>query len=186
MSDTILPEHVKFEQIANLRSIEDKCLPLRSIYDHLARVLKCLKGLGVEASQAPSNARSPIAEAQFRIAMENFEHQLSGFMENAALLLTKVTSVSQFLSDTLTFKQNQLVLKLTHLSVNDSAAVRVITILTLIYLPATAIAVSSNTHLTIFANTRQHRPSWICHFSPMIQSGGFLHESGSSSLYQFR
>lgn len=96
----------------------------------------------MEASDALFNARSSVSEAQFRIAINNFEHQLSGFKENAALLLTRITSVSQLLSDTLTFKQNQLVLELTRLSVNDSAAVRVITILTLIYLPATAIAVS--------------------------------------------
>lgn len=146
MSDAILPEHVKFEQIANLRSIEDKCLPLRSIYNHLARLLRCLKGLDMEASDASSDAHFSISEAHFRVAIDNFEHQLFGFKENAELLLTRITSVSQLLSDTLTFKQNQLVLKLTQLSVNDSAAVRVITILTLIYLPATAIAVGLNIH----------------------------------------
>ncbi|KAG9570806.1 hypothetical protein KCU71_g1143, partial [Aureobasidium melanogenum] len=159
VSDDLLPDHVDFEQIANLRSIEDSCMPLRPIYNHLARVLKCLSGL--KMSQEPSDNRSSVSDSQFQYIVQNYEHQLSGFMENATLLLTRIASVSQLLSDTLTFKQqhiaakqhqlatkqqdlaitqNQLVLKLTQLSVNDSAAVRVITILTLIYLPATTIA----------------------------------------------
>ncbi|KAG9764585.1 hypothetical protein KCU73_g895, partial [Aureobasidium melanogenum] len=166
VSGNVPPDHVEFEQIANLRFIEDSCMPLTPIYSHLSRVLKCLQGL--EMSQKSSDNYLLIQESQFQSTIQNYEHQLAGFMENATLLSTRITSVSQLLSDTLTFKQQQiateqqhiaieqqhiatkqqnlattqngLVLRLTQLSVNDSNAVRVITILTLIYLPATTIA----------------------------------------------
>ncbi|KAH0165398.1 hypothetical protein KCU67_g4747, partial [Aureobasidium melanogenum] len=140
VSDDLPPDHVKFEQIADLRYIEEELLPLRPIFDHLARVFKCLKDLKISQDVAGSNFMT--CDSQFEIAMENYEHQLSNFKDDAELLRAKITSVLQLLSDTLIFKQQNLVLELTQSSVKDSAAVRVITILTLIYLPATAVAVN--------------------------------------------
>ncbi|KAH0044112.1 hypothetical protein KCU78_g484, partial [Aureobasidium melanogenum] len=145
VSEELLPDHVNFEQIADLRYVEEKLLPLRPVYDHLARVFKSLRELKTSQDVASPDVTSQ--NTHFEIALRNYEHQLSGFTDDAALLRAKVTSVSQLLSDTLMFKQqnlvaaqNQLVLKLTQSSVKDSAAVRVITILTLLYLPATTIA----------------------------------------------
>lgn len=72
------------------------------------------------------------------------------YIRNAVFLLDKIRGTAQLLSDTLNLKHQQTsqnisenTLALTNSAVRDSATIRVITVVTLLYLPATFVAVSS-------------------------------------------
>lgn len=75
---------------------------------------------------------------------------VAAYNSNAAYLLDKVQATAQLLADTLNLKHQQTAqrvsentLALNDAAVKDSATIRVITVVTLVYLPANFIAVSS-------------------------------------------
>lgn len=81
--------------------------------------------------------------------LQNYAITAAAYSQNAIFLRDKIRGTAQLLSDTLNLKHQKIAqsisentLALTDAAVKDSATIRVITVVTLLYLPATFVAVS--------------------------------------------
>ena len=81
--------------------------------------------------------------------LQNYATMAAAYSQNATFLHDKIHGTAQLLSDTLNLKHQKIAqsvsentLAFTNAAVKDSATIRVITIVTLLYLPATFVAVS--------------------------------------------
>lgn len=81
--------------------------------------------------------------------LQNYATMVAAYNSNAVYLLDKIRGTAQLLADTLNLKHQQTAqhvssnrLALNNAAVKDSATIRVITVVTLVYLPANFIAVS--------------------------------------------
>jgi redox-regulated HSP33 family molecular chaperone len=96
-------------------------------------------------------AMQPKTEAM-RQLLDNYLNHVDAYSQSALFLQGQTARAAQLLSDAISFKisittqaQTDYMLDLTVSTSDDSMTVRVITIVTLIYLPSTFMAVSSNT-----------------------------------------
>lgn len=83
--------------------------------------------------------------------LANYKRLIEAYSQNTKFLVEKIRKTAQLLSDTLNLKHQQIAqntnvntLALTNAAVKDSATIRVITVVTLLYLPTTFVAVSSS------------------------------------------
>ena len=81
--------------------------------------------------------------------LQNYATVAAAYCQNAIYLRNKIRGTAQLLSDTLKLKHQKIAqsisentLALTDAAVKDSATIRVITVVTLLYLPVTFVAVS--------------------------------------------
>ncbi|KAF4313988.1 hypothetical protein GTA08_BOTSDO00104 [Botryosphaeria dothidea] len=79
--------------------------------------------------------------------MSIYEKEVAAYLGNAKYLLARVEKIAALLSDTLNLRdqatsdeQNGYVLQLTRSTVDDSITIKVITVVTLVYLPFTFVA----------------------------------------------
>lgn len=79
--------------------------------------------------------------------LQNYITLAAAYSRNAVFLRDKIRGTTQLLSDTLNLKHQKIAqtisentLALTNAAVKDSATIRVITVVTLLYLPATFVA----------------------------------------------
>ena len=138
---------VNHQTLTSIRFIENRIHPLLAIFASLSKTLTTLEKLNTTiqargAQQIETNAISDL--------LENYRNQIDAYAENAKFLLKRSGSTAQQLSDTLAFKnqhvaqsQSGYMLKLTMSTVDDSATVRVVTLVTLVYLPFSFMAVRS-------------------------------------------
>ena len=80
--------------------------------------------------------------------LQNYSRAAAAYQQNATFILQKIRATAQVLSDTLKMKHQQMVeniskntLGLNNKVVQDSATIRVITVVTLLFLPGQFIAV---------------------------------------------
>ena len=81
--------------------------------------------------------------------LQNYSAVAAAYSRNAIFLCDKIRSTTQLLSDTMYLKHDKIAqtisentLALNNAAVKDSATIRVITVVTLLYLPATFVAVN--------------------------------------------
>lgn len=81
--------------------------------------------------------------------LENINNQVVVHLDNAEHVLRRINSVAQLLSDMLALKnqhiaqeQNNQLTRMTQVTVQDSATIRVIGMATLVFLPTTFVAIS--------------------------------------------
>lgn len=134
--------------LSELRRIEARLLLLPTIFHSLTQSIRML-----EAYNDDVQADGRIADDTCRFTLEtlaNYRTLIEAYSQNTTFLVEKIRKTAQLLSDTLNLKQqqiaqntNEITLALTNAAVKDSATIRVITVVTLLYLPTTFVAVSS-------------------------------------------
>lgn len=122
---------VSYDTITRLRFLETKFASLPSIFASLKSITKTL---GESAAVGSSNPY------QDRIA--SYSSLVDSYSANVDVLLRRCSSLSQFIVESTAHNQSELQLRLNQVTVQDSASIKVITVLTLIYLPASFVAVS--------------------------------------------
>jgi hypothetical protein len=132
--------------LTRARFIEERLLPLVSIFRSYE---KTFSGL-LELNDRLLNRESTETQLQMKSTLQNMNNQVAAYTDNVHHLLRKIASMAQLLSDMLALKnqhiaqeQNNQLTKMTQLTVQDSATVRVIGVATLVFLPTTLVAVSS-------------------------------------------
>jgi hypothetical protein len=78
---------------------------------------------------------------QSKLVLSRMQTRLSIWLGSADFLTKKHAAVCQLLDKSMALQQNELMTRLTVSTVDDSGTVRVITAITLIYLPITALGV---------------------------------------------
>jgi hypothetical protein len=137
---------VNHQTLTTIRFIENRIHPLLAIFASLIKTLEALEKLNETISKrggAQETDSSAVSDL-----LKNFRSHINGYVENAKFLLKRSGGIAQQLSDTLAFKnqlvaqsQNNYMLKLTMSTVDDSSTIRVVTLVTLVYLPFSFMAV---------------------------------------------
>ena len=91
--------------------------------------------------------------------LQNYNNTTAAYSQNAVFVLNKVRGTGQLLSDTLNLKHQQNAevisgntLALNNMAAKDSATIRVITMVTLLFLPAQFVAVRGPEYLILTIN----------------------------------
>ena len=127
--------------LSQLRRLEHRLLLLPSIFDSMTRTLYKLEAF---ASTCSAYGNTPLqTDCATKEVLENYKTMFNEYNQNASFVLSKVRGSAQLLLDTLNLKHQLIAQKTSEntLALNDSASIRVITVVTLVYLPATFTAV---------------------------------------------
>ena len=144
-------EKLKFSHstLSELRQLENRLMLLPSIFRSLIRTIGKLDTF-VDLFQAYEGAPLDSQRATKEI-LENYKGLTEEYCQNAEFILGKVRTSAQLLLDTLNLKHQRIAqqisentLVLSNSAARDSSTIHVITIVTLLYLPATFIAVRAS------------------------------------------
>ena len=132
--------------LSALRRIEARLLLLPPIFHSLIQDINMLKAFNDALRAVGSIPESDHCATQE--VLQNYATMAAAYSQNAVFLRDKIRGTAQLLADTLNLKHQKIAqsisentLALTDAAVKDSATIRVITVATLLYLPATFVAV---------------------------------------------
>jgi hypothetical protein len=152
------PIGLNYEHLTKVRFVEDRCLFLGSIFNSFSRSLACMRLVRAAVStdrrlQVAGLPSTPWLE----IWCNNLQEEVTSCNNNADFVLRRCSNTAQLLSETLDFKtkrdqemQTASTYELTHLTLDDSATMQVITVITLVYLSSTSIAVRQSWGIIAF------------------------------------
>ncbi|KAF7593744.1 hypothetical protein BBP40_010920 [Aspergillus hancockii] len=142
IQDTLRINH---QMLTSIRAVELRCLPLQAIFRSFGKTLSVLQQ-GNNALRDCSIVH-PASWQSMKQLLDNYDHSVDAYSQGASFLQSRAATTAQLISDTFAFKssdtaqrQTIYMLDLTRKTVDDSTTVRVITIVTLIYLPSTFMA----------------------------------------------
>ncbi|KAH8652902.1 hypothetical protein BGZ61DRAFT_575095 [Ilyonectria robusta] len=127
-----------YDQLSSLRYIETRLSPLEPILSSYERVFN---ELGF--SNAELRERRRISEEsanEFSATLRNLLIQNQALMSNVKHLLSRVHSTIQAASGTISLKSQNTTEQMSNHMLGDSASIRVITAVTLVYLPASFVS----------------------------------------------
>ena len=151
---------VTADTLTRVRFIESRLLPLPPIFHSYTETLGNLSYLSTILFTQKNIG--PDAKSETAYILQNLIRQTASYARNARFLLVKAASIAQLLSDVLALKnqdiamqqsghlfeltttshaQNESICAMTRASAKDSSTVRVITVVTLVYLPTTFVCV---------------------------------------------
>lgn len=139
---------VNYKSINRIRYAEARCQALVPIFRSLQRNTKALHSFNDTLMER--NVIQKPESHRMKQLLSNYGNMVDAYTQQAEFLKCRTSCLAVAITDTLSFKdtytakeQSEHMLKLTLSTVDDSTTVRVITIVTLIYLPATFMAVGS-------------------------------------------
>jgi hypothetical protein len=147
---------VAANDIADLSSTERRLVPVDAILGATTRLLRDLEHF----VQSNSTLAAGATVGELAELCANLASMTTAYRDNTAVLLVKCTSTLGVLNSILNLnnqriaqQQNDRVFYLTTSTVDDSATVRVITAITLVFLSFTAVAVSEINSIVVHALT---------------------------------
>ncbi len=144
----VIDEKLQFSHstLSDLRRIEARLLLLPTMFHSLTQSIELLEVYSGAVQAGGSNSDEECKSTSEILA--NYRTLVEAYSQNTTFLVEKIRKTAQLLSDTLNLKHqliaqntNQNTLALTNAAVKDSATIRVITVVTLLYLPTTFVAV---------------------------------------------
>ncbi|OJJ46048.1 hypothetical protein ASPZODRAFT_67019 [Penicilliopsis zonata CBS 506.65] len=142
VQDSLQIDH---QTLKSVRFVENRCQSFQTIFHSLGKLFETVR----KANNALLGARilEPPEKQALDQLLDNYLTHLDAYRRNAAYLQGWAARTAQLVIDTLSLinartvqAQSEYMLSLTKSAVDDSTAVRVITIATLIYLPPTFMA----------------------------------------------
>ncbi|OJJ54992.1 hypothetical protein ASPSYDRAFT_93021 [Aspergillus sydowii CBS 593.65] len=129
---------VNHESLTAIRGIENRCLVLQPIFRSLEKSFDVLHQANATLSD------SGVTEQQELQAMKqllnNYSAAINSYGQAAWSLQARASRIAAHITDTLSFQDAYVAKRQTAFMVRDSTTVRVITVVTLIYLPSTFMA----------------------------------------------
>ena len=140
------PLRVNHHMLTSIRSVESRCLPLQALFRSFDKTLQILHKANDALRDCGSVQHLPWHKMDQ--LLDNYESHADAYLQAASFLQSRAATTAQLIADTFSFKnshtaqeQSDYMLDLTSSTVDDSSTVRVITVVTLIYLPSTFMAV---------------------------------------------
>lgn len=128
-----------YESLQSLRFIESKLAPFLAIYCSHRTVLSKL--VHINTSLLSNGA---ISQEQFYAntgTIDSLQESIAAYDRSTDFMLGRIRSTSQLISDTIALKSQNTSEVLSDQMLQHSGTIRVITLVTLVYLPATFVAV---------------------------------------------
>lgn len=140
------PDSVTYDSLRSLHFFQNRLSPVSAIFDSLLGTFEGLERIASKHKMLlSSNSNEPGHWEDF---IYNSRMKLSGFQMNIKSVVAHCQSTLQFVDGTIKLenqniigKQSSHVLRLTGIAVDDSATIRVMTTITLIFLSFATIAV---------------------------------------------
>ncbi|KAI9686893.1 MAG: hypothetical protein M1822_002646 [Bathelium mastoideum] len=152
---------VNLETLKTVRSVETHLLPLEPVLKSLQKLLSEMKRFNstLETAQVTEHSRAMVIPA----ALADFEKEAACYREHASYLIRRAQSIARSILDTLnldsqtsTHCQSDNMFVLARAAQEDSVTIRVITLVTLFYLPFSFVATILGMNLFYFnINTRK-------------------------------
>ncbi|KAL4951767.1 hypothetical protein BDW69DRAFT_196210 [Aspergillus filifer] len=132
------PLRVNHESLTAVRSTENRCLVLHPIFRSLEKTCDVLHQ--ANATLAGSGTTQDHALQAMKQLLNNYSASISAYGQAAWSLQNRTSRIACHITDTLSFKDAHIAKRQTEFMLRDSTTVRVITVVTLIYLPSTFMA----------------------------------------------
>lgn len=133
--------------LSSLPRLETRLLLLQPLLRSIIQSIQLLEAYN--GSLSVSGDISNECQSATKDFLKNYEITAEAYLQNATFLLYKVRGTAQLLPDTLNLRHQQSAQTVsentfifTRSTVQDSATIRVITLVTMLYLPASFVAVS--------------------------------------------
>ncbi|RYN25717.1 hypothetical protein AA0112_g8545 [Alternaria arborescens] len=136
--ESTMPFQDAYKDILDLHYIETRLATLPPIFDAQLELVGQLDSLNERFFH-----RSQVSEetcSKMKETLGNLRRRLEAYNANVAFVLGKIRSTTQLVSDTIDFKSQHTTEKLSKGMLRDSTSMRVITLVTLVYLPSTFVA----------------------------------------------
>lgn len=146
----IINEELQFSHstLSELRRLEARLLLLPPIFHSIMESIKILEAFN-DALHTDSSISDETHNTTQEI-LQNYSNTAAAYSHNATFIRDKIRGTAQLLSDTLNLKHQQIAqrisentLALNDAAVRESATIRVITVVTLLFLPSSFVAVSA-------------------------------------------
>ncbi|KAL4960020.1 uncharacterized protein BDV14DRAFT_193313 [Aspergillus stella-maris] len=132
------PLRVNHESLTAVRSTENRCLVLHPIFRSLEKTCDVLHQ--ANATLAGAGTTEDHALEAMKQLLNNYSASVSAYAQAAWSLQNRTSRIACHITDTLSFKDAYIAKRQTEFMLRDSTTVRVITVVTLIYLPSTFMA----------------------------------------------
>ncbi|KAF8244930.1 hypothetical protein K440DRAFT_557560, partial [Wilcoxina mikolae CBS 423.85] len=149
---------LSFETMLALRNLESKVTPLSTVFGGTLPTIRSLQALNNMLHHEQGFNEKDHSQIANRLSI--YESRLEGYIISTAALQDRIRILTDQLADALNLKNQETaasvnghMLMLTRDTVDDSATVRVVTLVTLIYLPASFVATVLGMNLFNFSGT---------------------------------
>ncbi|KAL4905088.1 hypothetical protein BDW74DRAFT_167840 [Aspergillus multicolor] len=132
------PLRVNHESLTAVRSTENRCLALQPIFQSLGKTFEVLHQ--ANAALADRGATEEYDLQMMKQLLNNYSSTVNSYGQAAWSLQSRTSRIAAHITDTLSFKDAYISKRQTEFMLRDSTTVRVITVVTLVYLPATFMA----------------------------------------------
>ncbi|KAL4862469.1 hypothetical protein BDV12DRAFT_190391 [Aspergillus spectabilis] len=132
------PLRVNHESLTAVRSTETRCLILQPIFRSLDRTFEVLHQANASLSDFGIIQQTDLKA--MKLLLNNYSGAVNSYGQAAWSLHSRTSRIATHITDTLSFKDAYIAKRQTEFMLRDSTTVRVITVVTLIYLPSTFMA----------------------------------------------
>ncbi|KAL3486778.1 hypothetical protein BJX62DRAFT_228496 [Aspergillus germanicus] len=129
---------VNHESLTAVRTTENRCLVLQPIFRSLDRTFEVMHQANAALSEC--GTVQPAELQAMKRLLHNYSGTVNSYGQAAWSLQSRTSRIAAHITDTLSFKDAYIAKRQTEFMLRDSTTVRVITVVTLIYLPATFTA----------------------------------------------
>ncbi|KAL4925371.1 uncharacterized protein BDV17DRAFT_284050 [Aspergillus undulatus] len=132
------PLRVDHESLTAVRSTENRCLVLQPIFRALDKTFEVLHQANAALSSSGVTSESEMQAT--KQLLNNYSASVSSYVQAGRSLQSRTSRIASHITDTLSFKDAYIAKRQTEFMLRDSTTVRVITVVTLIYLLSTFMA----------------------------------------------
>lgn len=134
------PLRVNHESLTAVRNTENRCLTLQPIFRSLDKTFDVLHQANAALGECGEIEKHDLQ--MMKQLLNNYSATVNSYGQAAWSLQSRTSRIAAHITDTLSFKDAYISKRQTEFMLRDSTTVRVITVVTLVYLPATFMAVS--------------------------------------------
>ncbi|KUJ18809.1 uncharacterized protein LY89DRAFT_780813 [Mollisia scopiformis] len=141
---------LNFETLQQLRHLAGKLIPIPTILQASIKTLRSIAEMSSTLDlgfQTSPSSNIMLRKSKSSYHLRAFQNRLESYLESCYVLQSRIENMTKFLADGLNLQNQEIsaesnghLVTLTKDTVDDSATVRAITFVTLIYLPATFIS----------------------------------------------
>ncbi|KAL4803119.1 hypothetical protein BDV18DRAFT_43640 [Aspergillus unguis] len=132
------PLRVNHESLVAVRETENRCLILQPIFRSLDKTLEVLHQANSKISEVGGIGQDELQG--MKQLLNNYSAAADSYGQAACSLQSRTSRIATHINETLSFQDAYIAKRQTEFMLRDSTTVRVITVVTLVYLPATFTA----------------------------------------------
>ncbi|KAH7350699.1 hypothetical protein BKA65DRAFT_243414 [Rhexocercosporidium sp. MPI-PUGE-AT-0058] len=138
---------LNFDTLQTLRHLAGKLIPIPAILQASIKTIKSISAMVITLGTTTDLTRTAPESRKTQYHLQLCQSRLESYLESCYVLQARIENMTKFLADGLNLQNQEIsaesnthLITLTKDTVDDSATVRAITVVTLLYLPATFVS----------------------------------------------